>query len=211
MNWKQRSGLLVGLTLLSLGSSAALIPQAEQWIIGLDPIQAVITQDNDGAFSFQCQTNGKTVVTASKIGFTTSQGDIGPQYHSCKALEQSEELVEYIIPVGRTTSRSATYKTQSFQCQTAEGKEAQLDIRVGRDGCAFRTKVPDGQYEVTAESSTWTFAENGATFLVSILDQFADLVSDHGSYRWTTRKIPHTRANGFKAMSRLGFRARGAL
>jgi hypothetical protein len=166
MIWKQSS--LLALAVASGNASPTLVPRAGQWTVGLDPIQAVITQDNDGAFSFECQTNGQTVITASKIGFATSQGDIGPQFQSCTALEQMEELVEYTIPVGRTTSRSATYKTQSFQCQTADGKGVQLDIRVGRDGCAFRTQVPDGEYEVTAESSTWTFARNGAIFLVSI-------------------------------------------
>jgi hypothetical protein len=159
---------LLALAAVSAKANSALVPRAEEWTVGLDPIQAVITQDDAGAFSFQCQTNGETVVTASKIGFSTSQGDVGPEFQSCTALEQTEELIEYTIPVGRTTSRSATYKTQSFQCETSDSKGIQLDIRVGRDGCAFRTQVPDGQYQVTAESSTWTFAENGTTFLVSM-------------------------------------------
>ncbi|KAF5614627.1 glycoside hydrolase family 97 [Fusarium tjaetaba] len=164
MIWKQSS--LLALAVMSANASPALVARAGQWIVGLEPIQAVITQDDAGAFSFQCQTNGQTVVTASKIGFSTSLGDVGPQFQSCTALEQTEELVVYTTPVGRTTSRSATYRTQSFQCQTTDAKHIQLDIRVGRDGCGFRTKVPDGQYQVTAESSSWTFAQNGATFLM---------------------------------------------
>jgi len=164
MIWKPSP--LLALAAVSAKANSALVPRAEEWTVGLDPIQAVITQDDAGAFSFQCQTNGETVVTASKIGFSTSQGDVGPEFQSCTALEQTEELIEYTIPVGRTTSRSATYKTQSFQCETSDSKGIQLDIRVGRDGCAFRTQVPDGQYQVTAESSTWTFAENGTTFLM---------------------------------------------
>jgi hypothetical protein len=166
MIWKQSS--LLALAVLSRNVAPALIPRAGEWTIGLDPIQAVITQNSQGVFSFECQTNGQTVITASKIGLVTSQGDVGPEFQSCTALEQEEELIEYNIPVGRTTSRSVTYKTQSFACETPDGKGMQLDIRVGRDGCAFRTKVPDGQYQVTAESSTWTFAQNGATFLVSM-------------------------------------------
>jgi hypothetical protein len=164
----RKESYLLWLSLLSADASAASLRREGKWTVGLDPIQAVIKQDNDGAFSFECQSNGHTVVTASKIGLSTSNGDVGPAFQQCNALEQQEETIEYSIPVGRTTHRSATYKTQSFECKTTDGKSVQLDIRVGVDGCAFRTKVPDGQYSVTAESSTWTIAENGATFLVSI-------------------------------------------
>lgn len=168
MAWKQAS--LVGLSVLvpNVASTAMFSRAQGHWTVGLDPIRAVITQDGEGAFSFDCQTGGKTVITASNIGFTTSQGDVGPQFQSCTALEQAEELVEYSIPGGRTTFRSATYKTQSFQCKTASDQSVQLDIRVGNDGCAFRTQIPDGQYEVTAETSKWTFAQDGTTYLVRL-------------------------------------------
>lgn len=158
------------LAILSASAKAALIPRAEEWTVGLDPIQAVITQDSQGGLNVQCQTNGKTVITASQIGFETSEGAVGPDFDSCTALKQTTDTVEYTIPVGRTTSRAASYKTQSFDCKTADDKVVHIDVRVGHDGCAFRTKVPDGQYEVTAETSKWTFTQNGASFLVSLLE-----------------------------------------
>lgn len=156
------------LPLLSQDVSARVVTrQSGEWTVGLDPIQAVITQDNNGAFSFECQTNGQTVITASKIGLSTDSGDLGPDFQECNALDQSEDTVEYDTPVGRTTHRSATYITQSFECKTDDGKDVQLDVRVGVDGCAFRAKIPEGQYKVTAETHTWTFAQNGESYLVS--------------------------------------------
>lgn len=196
---------LVGAACLFLGSSAGLIPRAESWTVALDPIQAIINQDQDGKLSFDCQAQGRTVISASNIGLQTSGGDIGPQFTSCKAQEQTLDRIEYSIPLGRSTNRAATYRTQSLDCQTANGSDVQFDVRVGVDGCAWRLKVPNGQYEVTGETSKWIFAQNGETYLVCLSPRLSSSGADKMD-RWMIPKTRHTRANGFAAMWHKAFR-----
>lgn len=160
---------LITLVLLASSASAALIPrQDKSWTVALNdrPIRAIVTQNSDGAFSFDCQANGNTVISASNIGFSTSNGDVGPGFNSCTAQDQSYTVESYNTPGGRSKSHYAPYQTQTFDCKTSNGQSSSVDIRVGIDGCAFRVGFPDGQYTINSESSTWTFAQNGASFLM---------------------------------------------
>ncbi|MCO5590299.1 hypothetical protein L7F22_044268 [Adiantum nelumboides] len=154
----------------STSTSAALISRQDRsWTVALNdrPIRALVTQNSNGAFSFDCQANEVTVISASNIGFSTSTGDIGPEFNSCTAQDQTYTVESYNTSGGRSQSHYAPYQTQTFNCKTSNGQSSSVDIRVGIDGCAFRVGFPDGQYTINSESLTWTFAKNGASFLMN--------------------------------------------
>lgn len=121
---------------------------------------AVLGEDNH--VHFQCRYHGKTLVTAQHLGVSTSRGTWLIQ--NCTLSHRGEVHDDYKMYTGGWKSRSYRHNLYSYACSTNGSTSLDVDVRIARDGCAYRLHLPRGQYKVFGETSQWKLAADGDMF-----------------------------------------------
>ena len=140
----------------------------EQWAIDGpegSPLDGVLKLDSAGRVALDVTDGETTVVQATRLGLTGSDGDFRD---GLVFVGRDDHVVAdgYEMTTGKEEERSYTFQESVFEFENADGARFSIAVRLSDDGAAYRYLIAgDGEHRVDDESGAWEMSADGAAWM----------------------------------------------
>ncbi|RZS63367.1 alpha-galactosidase-like protein [Agromyces ramosus] len=140
----------------------------ERWAIDGpegSPLDGVLKLDSAGRVALDVVDGQATVVQATRLGLTGSDGDFRS---GLTFVGRTDGIVadDYAMVTGKQEERSYVFQESVFEFENADGGRFSIAVRLSDDGAAYRYLVAgDGEHRVDDESGAWELAADGTAWM----------------------------------------------
>lgn len=175
----------------------------EQWSIDGpegSALDGVLKLDSAGRVALDVVSGETTVVRATRLGLTGSDGDFrdGLSY-----VGRTDAVVahDYEMTTGKQEERSYAHAESIFEFANAEGAHFSIAVRLADDGASYRYLIGgEGEHRVDDESGAWELAADGTAWM-----QRSYAVNYEAEWMQTTATASNgTGSVGYPALFQLG-------
>ncbi len=140
----------------------------EQWAIDGpegSALDGVLQLDSAGRVALDVVSGASTVVRATRLGLTGSDGDFR---NGLSFVGRTDAVVaeDYEMTTGKQEERSYAHAESVFEFANADGAHFSIAVRLSDDGASYRYLIGgEGEHRVDDESGAWELPADGAAWM----------------------------------------------